>query len=234
MKKVFLSLAALAMVAVGTVSCGSDDSSPTPPVVDDTPGGDLTENFIKLGNDSFPLEYTWLGYESDQNVEGEDFLEQALNPNDPSKLYIVWRFNSLTEDVQDPEASYINMVATEVDQTQTGNARYKLPFTEGSNTVRVLAVAVANGTQYVEGQNDEVTLELGENFSYADGSENVAYVMGGTLQDTEFNVDIDHALDMLYYIEVNPSAASKGVSNKDFSVTKKEKAGTINQLGLKR
>ncbi|RRJ93095.1 hypothetical protein EG240_01060 [Paenimyroides tangerinum] len=45
MKKIFLSLSAIALLAVGTVSCGGDDSS-TPPVVnptDDTPGtGDDT------------------------------------------------------------------------------------------------------------------------------------------------------------------------------------------------
>lgn len=48
MKKVFLSLAALAFVATGSLtmtSCGSDDSTPvtpTPPLVDDTPPADDT------------------------------------------------------------------------------------------------------------------------------------------------------------------------------------------------
>ena len=43
MKKIFLSFAALALVAVGTVSCGGDDSSPVKPTTDN-PGNTDTPN----------------------------------------------------------------------------------------------------------------------------------------------------------------------------------------------
>src|SRR5690606_12381651 len=66
MKKVLLSLAALAFVATGTVSCSSDDGGPnngggtnddTPGTGDDTPGGDDTQ-----GGDDTPggtSTFTW-------------------------------------------------------------------------------------------------------------------------------------------------------------------------------
>src|SRR5690606_4957489 len=91
MKKVFLSLATIAFVAAGSLtvtSCGSDDSTPGPVV---PPVEEITENFVKVNSDKFELNYTQLAYESNKAVDGSDFLEQALNPNDPSKLYVVWR-----------------------------------------------------------------------------------------------------------------------------------------------
>src|SRR5690554_1455470 len=100
MKKMFLSLTTIAFVATGALtatSCGSDDSTPNPDPVPEP----LTENFIEIGSEKFPLNFTWLGFESDAAIEGEDVLEQALNPEDPSTLYVVWRFSTLTEDSND-------------------------------------------------------------------------------------------------------------------------------------
>lgn len=234
MKKVFLSLATIAFVAAGSLtvtSCGGDDSTPGP---GPGPGPDpeLTENFVQIQDTKSALNFTWLGYESNAAVEGADFLEQALNPNDPSKLYVVWRFTTMTEDSDDAEALVINWFGTEVDQTQTGNARYKLPFTTGSGTVRLQAAAQIGDTQYQEGDADQLTLELGDNFSYTDGSENIDMTMTGTLEGINFNMDIDHVLDMLYYIDVEASAA-KG-SNKNVMNFKAEKAGKASTLGFSR
>lgn len=233
MKKVFLSLATIAFVAAGSLtvtSCGGDDSTggTTPP----PPPPGLTENFVQINETKSALNFTWLGYESNAAVEGADFLEQALNPSDPSKLYVVWRFTTMTEDSEEPESVVINWFATEVDQTQTGNARYKLPFTTGSGTVRLQAAAAIGDTQYQEGDSDELALELGDNFSYTDGSENIDMTLKGTLEGISFDMDIDHALDMLYYIDVEASAA-KGV-NKNTVNFKAEKAGKVSTLGFSK
>ncbi len=233
MKKVFLSLATIAFVAAGSLtvtSCGGDDSvTPTPP----PPPPGLTENFVQIQDTKSELNFTWLGYESNAAVEGADFLEQALNPSDPSKLYVVWRFTTMTEDSEEPESVVINWFATEVDQTQTGNARYKLPFTTGSGTVRLQAAAAIGDTQYQEGDSDELTLELGDNFSYTDGSENIDMTLKGTLEGITFDMDIDHALDMLYYIDVDASAA-KGINKNNNVNFKAEKAGKVSTLGFSR
>jgi len=231
MKKVFLSLATIAFVAAGSLtvtSCGGDDSSPTPPP---PPPPGLEDNFVQIQDTKSALNFTWLGYESNKAVEGADFLEQALNPNDPSKLYVVWRFTTMTEDSDDAESTVISWYGTEVDQAQTGNARYKLPFTTGSGTVRLQTVAVIGDTQYQEADSDQLTLELGDNFAYADGSENIDMTMTGTLEGINFNMDIDHALDMLYYIDVEASAAKGIKTDANF---KAQKAGKVSTLGFSK
>jgi len=223
MKKVIFSLKSIALVAMASmamVSCGGDDDSPAPapgpnPNPEPTPG--LTENFLKVADAESEMQFTWLGYESNKAVSGGDFLEQALNPQDPSKLYVVWRFTTMLEDTDAPEDYVLNWFATEVDQAATGNARYKLPFTTGSGTVRLQTTAVIADTDYVSGESDEISVTLGENFSYATDAEHLSLVMEGTLEGVDFELDVDHALDMLYYIDVDVAPAAKGVNvNKTF------------------
>jgi|SRR5690554_3700160 len=219
MKKMFLSLATIAFVATGALtatSCGSDDSTPNPDPVPEP----LTENFIEIGSEKFPLNFTWLGFESDAAIEGEDVLEQALNPEDPSTLYVVWRFSTLTEDSNDPEAAVINWWVTEIDQTKTGweDGRYKYPFTQDATTLRFQTVAIAADTQYNETASDALEFGLGDNFMYGENA-NINMTMTGTLDGVNVDMDIDHMLDMLYYIEVDASAA-KGVNTKNISFEK--------------
>ena len=79
MKKVFLSLAALAFVATGTVSCSSDDGGSAPaddtPGNDDTPGGDDTpgteSNVFNWDGADYAVDTTTTGVivDSDSNIQ---------------------------------------------------------------------------------------------------------------------------------------------------------------------
>jgi len=71
MKKIFLSLSAIALLAVGTVSCGGDDSSTPPVITDDTPGP---------GDDTTPGEVT-KGFSVGGEVYLLDNLESQVTSN---------------------------------------------------------------------------------------------------------------------------------------------------------
>lgn len=95
MKKVFLSLAALAFVATGSLtmtSCGSDDSTPvtpTPPVVDDTtPQNPQAENTVRFDGVDSPLDFSY--YElivRDYNTQGGGTIEEVTVYNFPGGGY---------------------------------------------------------------------------------------------------------------------------------------------------
>lgn len=86
MKKVFLSLAALAFVATGTVSCSSDDGGSTggnddvvnddTPGGDDTPGEEQTPNTVDFNGEEFPLNGSYF----ELATRNYDLVDEAGQP----------------------------------------------------------------------------------------------------------------------------------------------------------
>lgn len=100
MKKVFLSLAAIAFVAAGSLtvtSCGSDDSTPGV-----TPPAELTENFVKFNNDQYEL------FEADYMLEVNGEYDQIYKGGDgegeikglPDGYYMSWTTAFYSADIQ--------------------------------------------------------------------------------------------------------------------------------------
>src|SRR5690606_38794893 len=86
MKKVFLSLAALAFVATGAVSCSSDDggnggenpgqNDDTPGGNDDTPGEEQTPNTVDFNGEEFPLNGSYF----ELATKNYDLVDEAGQP----------------------------------------------------------------------------------------------------------------------------------------------------------
>ncbi|MDN3708281.1 hypothetical protein QW060_19950 [Myroides ceti] len=122
MKKIFLSFAALALVAVGTVSCGGDDSSPVKPTTDtpttDTPTTDNPSTDTPTPGASGKFTYDGSEYQLDNQY----FL---LHGNDAGSPLVV---NAGTVDA--PEyVSYWIGVAYNTEDVATAPHYYQFTFT---------------------------------------------------------------------------------------------------------
>lgn len=122
MKKIFLSLSAIALLAVGTVSCGSDDGG-TPPGPGPGPGTDQADNTVRFDGEDTPLDFSY--YELVlRNYQATDGTFQNVN---------VYNY---------PDGGYANGYYV--------NVGYNLTET-GADTYHYALILVPNSTIVVEG-----------------------------------------------------------------------------------
>ncbi len=211
MKKVFLSLAALAMVAVGTVSCGSDDSStPTPTPVDDTPGTGLTENFIQVNDDQAEISQSIYAVLTDG--AGNDAPVKVYTDDDGNTFagfYFISHDGSSPTQFGD-NRNYL-ILYTPFDTSLPENEALKLPFTvEGTQMGGI--ITLMNDTEYSYADGFTFNFDA-ENTSYAtqDAEGTLAYTIEGTDEtDTSISLkaNVNTPFDGLYGMNGNASGKS--------------------------
>ncbi len=112
MKKIFLSLSAIALLAVGTVSCGGDDSSPAPAPVDDTTPVDDTIDDTVPGESAGAFLYDGETFELDNSfslvgAEGEAIKIYTLEFTDGTTARATrWDLISFSGDDADTSLNY--------------------------------------------------------------------------------------------------------------------------------
>jgi|GEM_PF-5222636 len=224
MKKVFLSLATIAFVAVGSLtvtSCGGDDSTTTPP-----PPTELTENFVKYDGGQYKLD----GAEYALDVVGENVaIYSAQEGNDKFAYYTTYFWSGDIENatsVSDLNAYgmvgyYVQLEDVELD-AEGAVVNFTLPFPNEAD----LEIDSAGGAvgDFIEGATgaaikvNTFTATQGAGTSNFDGSITFA---------SPFTFDYNGAIS---YVG-NDVSAAKGVSKFTKEIDNKF---TKNNKNLKR
>ena len=209
MKKVFLSLAALAFVATGAVSCSSDDGG--------SDGGGqepvLTENFISVDGVQIGAEESrWYvrtdGAGGDAPIVEYNLAEEGATP----ELYAI--FDLVTFGEGESLVNYVYAVKIDESKSASEEGRYYFPFTSEEFGTYILAGYYSSGSQNYEFNDDmEVNLEA---MDYGTGGEGtITYTSGGTLSNSsEVEVDVNGVLKSLYILDVSGSSANSVSSYK--------------------
>jgi len=210
MKKVFLSLAALAFVATGTVSCSSDDGG------SNDGGGQepvLTENFISVDGVQIGAEESrWYvrtdGAGGDAPIVEYNLAEEGATP----ELYAIFDLVTFGED--ESLVNYVYAVKIDESKATAEEGRYYYPFTSEEFGTFLLAGYYVSGSQSYE-FNDDMEINI-ENMDYGTGGEGtIIYTSGGVLSNSlEVEVDVDGILKSLYILDVSSSSANSVSSYK--------------------
>jgi|GEM_PF-1689159 len=229
MKKVFLSLAALAFVATGTVSCSSDDggsnngggtNDDTPGTGDDTPGtGDDTpgteSNVFNWGGNQYDIDTTLMGfigtadgptvYNVDTDGDGEGDTQMTS--------WIVATFGGT--DYQ----SSSDLVQTEIlVPVGVDGENLTLIYPHESETVYLQNAFVFVGGEVVApAETDEISaFDIQFNVVDAEG-ETIDYTTSTTFTSGEVSLEFNGTLDAYYYFTQDTAASSFGkASNVEF------------------
>ena len=163
MKKVFLSLAALAFVATGAVSCSSDDggnggsNDDTPGQNDDTPGeGDDTpgDGDDTPGAEGSSFVYNGTTYTLEKNVfviQGSEEEGAQLSPynyEDGGESYVVseWFLEAFPEFEQGSQPTHFMRIYFDVEAHDNGDGTYSLNLpNQAENIFPYQVMTIANG-----------------------------------------------------------------------------------------
>lgn len=221
MKKVFLSLATIAFVAVGSLtmtSCGDDESAPGPgPGPGPTP---LTENFIQVNNDQTGITNTI--YAVHVNGSGQDAPIKEYTLTDGT---VVAAFEFVSHDgaAATPIGGTNTWVTllTKVDTTiPVGtDGRYSLPFTKEGNTLLGGFATTMNDTDY--SYADDATFNLTD-LNYGEDTGTMTYVLTGKDADDSsitLTTNLKGSIQGLYSLNASQSKGLERISPKGAQLT---------------
>lgn len=225
MKKVFLSLATIAFVAAGSLtvtSCGDDEGTPTPPVVEE-----LTENFIQVNTDQEELTYSLLAYHA-TGPAGSPIKEYVTSGGVKFIVFEMISHNgtdvgTLSSATAQTWVTMTTLVDDSVpvdstaDSGKIGGGRYFAPYTEGSSTEVITAYTGMNDTDYdfADGFEFDITaLTYGQTGA-------ATYVLTGTdADDTSIALKTNLNGDMPSFYSLNAgSGKGTNLSKKDAKFT---------------
>lgn len=214
MKKIFLSLSAIALLAVGTVSCGSDDSS------DPAPAPGLTENFIEVDGEQSEITYSIYAVHVDGAGNSAPFKEYTLQDG---TVVIAFEFISHAGTTVTGFNGVDNTFATLLTKVDTTKAvgqqgRYVYPFTTEGTTLYGGFTTNFSGVEYTYSNAAEFALEdLVYATETAAGSMN--YVLAGPSTSTpvaDLITNLNGEIDGLYSLNVSTAAKNAlGVAKVD-------------------
>jgi|SRR5690606_6651873 len=209
MKKVFLSLAAITLVATGSLtmtSCGSDDS--TPPVVND-------DNTPIDGN---KFVYDGQTYVLDANsfmIQGQDnqFSLGEYNYEEGGESYVVteWSAEAYPETAEGEQPEYFIRILFDVEAKDNGDETYSLQMPhEAENVFPYQILTVENGallsnTEYAYGSVD---LDF-NNFVLGESSLSVDYTSDESVNGVQFNFSGASGLSIFNWQNVPAEKAAK-------------------------
>lgn len=211
MKKVFLSLAALAFVATGAVSCSSDDGGTTggndDVVNDDTPGGDDTP-----GEESNVFNWNGTDYEVDTTImgmigtsaDGASLFELDLDQDGTVDVlatqWIIGAFNG-------PVGGYgsaTDVVETSIYVPVAGEGEnLTLVYPQEAEEIYLASTAVlTNGTVVAPAETDQIT-EFSLMINFVDDEneddKSIDYQTSTVFTSGTVSVDFNGVLDGYYY-----------------------------------
>lgn len=216
MKKIFLSLSAIALLAVGTVSCGSDDGGSAPGPGPGPGPEELTENYFDVAGDQTEAGTSrWyvrtLGSTGDSPIR-----EYVLSETDETK-YALFDLITWSED----DSQLINVVyAVEIDESvpadsQTAN-RYYYPYTsETFETVILSAYHVVGDNSYEFGQDFQISVSA---LDYS--ADKMTYVAKGTANNKFVEVNFNGLAESLYVMDDTPQGRSAKSVKPNFNFDK--------------
>lgn len=226
MKKIFLSFAALALVAVGTVSCGGDDSSPVTPTTDtpstdnpstDNPSTDNpvgTTNYIQVGNDKSNVEYSIYAVHVDGTGQDAPIHEYVIEGVTYAAFEFISHNGSAAGSTANADLTDITLL-TKVNTDVEGDGRYSLPFTVENGTFYAGIVSVMNGTEYEFADGFTFTPETIE-YATQSAVGAIKYVLqGADIDDATITLEtkVDGDFDGLYSMNVASQAKGAGVKS---------------------
>ncbi len=225
MKKIFLSFAALALVAVGTVSCGGDDSSPVKPTTDtpttDTPTTDSpsTDTPTPTGN-KFVVD--GVEYTIDANsftvhgTQSEGVYINQYSYEEGGEAYFVseWMAEAYPTFEEGGQPSHFIRVYFDVEALDNGDNTFTVQMPNQAENIfpyQILTVkdgALLSDTEYSYGN---VSINF-NTFDLTENSLNVNYNASETVNGATFNYNGGSGLgiSLLY---TPPAAQAKGVKN---------------------
>lgn len=223
MKKVFLSLATIAFVAVGSVtvtSCGGDDDNKPGP--GPGPGPGLTENFIQVNNDQSEITNTI--YAIHVNGSGQDAPIKEYTLTDGT-IVAAFEFVSHNGGSATPigdDNTWVTLL-TKVDTTIPvgGEGRVSLPFTKEGNTLLGGFTSTMNSTDYSYSDDSEFNLT---DLVYATQSDagKMTYVLSGKDADDSsvtLKTNLNGSIEGLYSLNASQSKGFQRISLNNAQLT---------------
>lgn len=205
MKKIFLSLSAIALLAVGTVSCGSDDS----PAPEPAPG--LTENFIEVDGEQEEILYTIYAVHVDGAGNDAPIKEYTLQDGTVVAAFEVISHNGTAAGSigkVNTWSTFLTKVDTSIPADSEEGSRYSFPFTVEGGTLLGGFTTTFNGVnyEYAENANFDIT-----DISFASGAQKISYNLTG-VDATQSSVVLGTNLtdaSMSGLFSINVAASSK-------------------------
>ena len=206
MKKVFLSMATLAMVAVGTVSCGSDDS-PAP-----QPDPSLTENFIQVNDDQSEITYSIYAVHTDGAGNNAPIKEYTIEGTVYAAFEFISHDGSSATTLSGTDNTWVTLLTkVNTDKTVESGERYVFPYEVQGTTALGGFSTTMNGTNYdfADGATFDLT-DLNYGSETQDGK--MTYDLKGNDQtdaSIKLRTNLDGKIDGLYSLN---ASQGKGLS----------------------
>lgn len=207
MKKIFLSLSAIALLAVGTVSCGgSDDGGGT------TPGPELlTENFIQAGDEQEEVLYTIYAVHVDGAGDDAPIKEYTLQDGTVVAAFEIISHNGTAAGSiggANTWSTFLTKVDTSIPADSQEGSRYSYPFTVEGGTLLGGFATTFKGVEYeyAENANFDIT-----DISFASGAQKISYNLTGvdaTQSSIELGTNLTDA-SMSGLFSINVAASGK-------------------------
>lgn len=144
MKKAILSLAALAMVAVGTVSCGSDDNTPGP-----QPEPGMSENFIQVDDSQSEVTYTIYAVHTDGGGNNAPIKEYNLDGTIYAAFEVISHDGAALTSIGGTDNTYVTLLTkVNVDKPVGSDERVLFPYEVEGTTFLGGFETTMNGTDY--------------------------------------------------------------------------------------
>lgn len=218
MKKVFLSLATIAFVAVGSLtmtSCGDDDSAPGP-----GPGPTpITENFIQVNNDQTEITNTIYAVHVDGAGQDAPIKEYTLTDGTVVAAFEFISHNGGAATPIGSDNTWVTLL-TKVDTSiPVGtDGRYALPFTKEGNTLLGGFTTSMNDTDYTFAA--DATFDLTD-LTYGDAGSMTYVLTGKDADDSSISLttNLNGSIEGLYSLNASQSKGLERISLKGAQLT---------------
>lgn len=221
MKKVFLSLATIAFVAVGSVtvtSCGGDDDNKPGPGPTPEPG--LTENFIQVNKDQAEITNTIYAVHVDGAGQNAPIKEYTLTDGT-----VVAAFEFVSHDggaatpIGDSNTWVTLLTKVDTSKPVGTEGRISLPFTVEGGTLLGGFTTSMNSTDYTFADDAEFNIT---DLTYGDPTGTMQYVLTGKDADDSsisLTTNLKGDIEGLYSLNASQSKGFQRISLNNAQLT---------------